>query len=79
VVSGTILLILPCLASNKELYFRIPDDRYQLLWIPELSLSGKEIKIDFFTSDLTGEFEICIEGFSEEQKPISIRKSIYVK
>ena len=65
--------------SNKKAYSRIPDDRYQLLWIPQLNLLEKEVKIDFFTSDVTGEFEICIEGFLGKQKPISIRKSLYVK
>lgn len=47
---------------------RIPDYRYQLLWIPTIKIDEKEIS--FYTSDLEGEYEIVIEeitstGFSK--------------
>jgi len=52
---------------------RIPDDRLQLLWMPHLKVSEKVTTLDFFTSDVSGEFEICIEGFSSKQEPVSIK------
>ncbi len=58
---------------------RIPDDRMQLVWIPNLKVTEKKTTIDFFTSDITGDFEICIEGFTSEQKPVSIRSYFSVK
>ena len=58
---------------------RIPDDRYQLLWIPDLDNYKNEEKIEFFTSDVIGEFEINIEGFTLDGKPVSIKKTINVE
>lgn len=52
---------------------RIPDDRLQLLWMPSLKVSEKVTTLDFFTSDVSGEFEICIEGFSSKLEPVSIK------
>ncbi|TDN78556.1 hypothetical protein DET49_1453 [Salegentibacter sp. 24] len=49
---------------------RIPDYRYQLLWNPIIKLIEKEII--FYTSDLNGKFEINLEGFTSEGKPVSI-------
>ncbi|MEC4003067.1 hypothetical protein OX283_000215 [Flavobacterium sp. SUN052] len=49
---------------------RIPDYRYQLLWLPEFNYN-LENQISFFTSDKTGTFEIEIEGFTDDGNPIS--------
>ncbi len=49
---------------------RIPDYRHQLLWLPEVLLSEDAKQVSFFTSDVTGNFEIILEGFSNEGKPI---------
>lgn len=57
---------------------RIPDYRYQLLWLPELICSNNDTIITFFTSDKTGTFEIAIEGFSKEGNPISMKEYIKV-
>lgn len=57
---------------------KLPDDRLQLLWMPNLRPSTDKINIDFFTSDVSGEFEIQIEGFTEENHPVTIRESIFV-
>ena len=58
---------------------RLPDDRLQLLWIPELKVGQDEYQIDFFTSDVSGEFEIRLEGITDDKKPVSVRKSIFVE
>lgn len=52
---------------------RIPDYRVQLLWQPEVSWSGDGYETNFFTSDVTGIFEIVLEGFSDEGKFISVK------
>jgi len=58
---------------------RIPDYRSQLLWEPNLNLNKKTQILSFFTSDNDGDYEICIEGFTKEGKPISLKEIIHVK
>lgn len=58
---------------------RIPDDRLQLLWVPRLKVTEKVSTLDFFTSDVIGEFEISIEGFTSNQEPVSIQRIFSVK
>lgn len=57
---------------------RILDFRYQLLWEPNLKLNGNMTVIDFFTSDITGNYEIRLEGFTVYGNPVSLRKVISV-
>lgn len=66
-------------AATKMETERIPDFRHQLLWEPDFKLTSDEIKIDFFTSDVTGNFEICLEGFTFKGEPISLREVIQVE
>lgn len=58
---------------------RIPDYRSQLLWLPNVEVTGEETDINFYTSDLSGEFEINLEGFTDEGRPVSLRSTIQVK
>ncbi|MFH6961574.1 hypothetical protein ACHRVK_03200 [Flavobacterium plurextorum] len=58
---------------------RIPDYRYQLFWEPTLSLDKKEENLSFYTSDLKGDFEVVLEGFTDDGKPVYITKNITVK
>lgn len=58
---------------------RIPDYRNQLLWLPNFKLDKKEKAIEFFTSDNKGDYEICLEGFTNEGKPVSLKEIITVK
>ena len=58
---------------------RIPDYRHQLLWIPKVDLSDTNSKIQFYTSDVSGKFEITLEGFSASGKPVFIKETIEVK
>ncbi len=57
---------------------RIPDFRTQLYWNPNLILSD-ENTISFYTSDVSGVFEIEITGITQEGKPISARKKFKVE
>jgi hypothetical protein len=52
---------------------RIPDYRVQLLWQPEIRLTGNTYETIFFTSDVSGIFEMVLEGFSDEGKFISVK------
>jgi hypothetical protein len=49
-----------------------PDYRTQLYWKPSLNSTDEEIS--FYTSDIAGDFEIEIEGFTNSGIPISLRK-----
>ena len=64
---------------TSDLNSRIPDYRYQLLWQPEVKLEKKEQTISFFTSDIIGDFEITIEGFSDTGIPVYASTIIKVK
>lgn len=54
--------------SNKEVQARIPDYRIQLFWEPNVQFSGGSYSTTFYTSDVSGTYEISIEGFSEDGK-----------
>ncbi|WP_395059277.1 hypothetical protein [Flavobacterium sp.] len=49
---------------TKKDYSRIPDYRHQLIWIPDLKADNKEIS--FYTSDISGVFEIVLEGIDSK-------------
>lgn len=60
--------------GNKDTLSRIPDYRVQLLWQPNLTLSTENEDLSFFTSDVSGKFEITLEGFTDEGKFVSIKE-----
>ena len=64
---------------NGTKFDRIPDFRNQLLWHPNLTLNSEENQISFYTSDNIGDFEISIEGFTENGEPVTIKEFITVK
>ncbi len=57
----------------------IPDYRYQLLWEPNLLVDTSKMTIDFFTSDVSGKFEIRLEGFTYKGESVSLSKIIVVE
>lgn len=65
--------------TDKSKTERIPDYRYQLLWLPQLTLTGSENPISFYTSDVTGTFEITLEGFTDQGIPISLKDTFEVQ
>nr|WP_299385483.1 hypothetical protein [Allomuricauda sp.] len=58
---------------------RIPDFRHQLLWIPNLDLSSGSKTLDLYTSDVAGEYELILEGFSSIGKPVSVKRRFTVQ
>ncbi|MNF25146.1 hypothetical protein D3C84_57550 [compost metagenome] len=65
--------------ADKAKYERIPDYRNQLLWLPELTLNHDKKTISFYASDVSGTFEIILEGFTDKGIPISLKETIEVK
>ncbi|MBW8242787.1 hypothetical protein K1F50_08250 [Muricauda oceani] len=58
---------------------RIPDYRRILLWEPHFEIIGEDLQFEFYTSDLTGDFEVVLDGFTTYGKPISVYETINVK
>jgi hypothetical protein len=58
---------------------RIPDFRSQLLWKPDVNFNEEETVLEFFTSDISGVFEIELQGFTEKGKPVTVKKIITVE
>jgi hypothetical protein len=57
---------------------RIPDFRRELLWVPNYTIDGKEQPLECYASDILGDYEIVLEGFTSYGKPISIKKTFTV-
>jgi len=58
---------------------RIPDYRRILFWEPHIEVEETDLQFEFYTSDLTGEFEVVLDGFTTYGKPIAVYKTIIVK
>ena len=61
--------------SNSTDHKRIPDFRYQLFWNPEAKLNDTN---SFYTSDLSGTFEIRLEGFTKNGLPVTLKETFEV-
>ncbi|WP_136465698.1 carboxypeptidase-like regulatory domain-containing protein [Flagellimonas onchidii] len=65
--------------KDVETQIRIPDFRHQLLWEPNLDLSKEKNEIKFYTSDVPGEYELVVEGFTSNGNPVSVKQKFIVK
>lgn len=45
---------------------RIPDNRVQLLWNPTLEIENTSKEVSFYTSDVTGTFEVVLKGYTPQ-------------
>lgn len=66
--------------TNEGEFSRIPDFRSQVYWNPRIVVDEESNTktYEFYTSDLEGEYELILEGFTSYGKPISIREKIEV-
>lgn len=61
----------PAYINEEDKQSRIPDYRHTLLWLPEVSTNrSSSLAIPFSTSDLAGEFQITVEGLTEDGRII---------
>ncbi len=68
----------PNYTVENESLKRIPDYRTQLLWVPNLELKKENNTIEFYTSDVIGDFEIVLEGYSANGDYIKFKRVIQV-
>lgn len=57
----------------------IPDYRQQLLWKPQVRFDDEVLNFEFYTSDVSGNFLIELEGFTDTGRPISLTEIIVVE
>ena len=57
----------------------LADQRAQLFWNPDILVKDGKIEFDFYTSDVSGTYEVTVEGIAENGNPISVRKKILVE
>lgn len=66
-------------AFNPNKNHRTPHYEPLIYWNPMIKHKGGQIDLSFYTSEVTGVFEIRVEGVTKSGKPISKRKYIEVK
>lgn len=59
--------------NDKTTFSRIPDFRVQLLWQDNVAIEEEEFSTSFYTSDVSGSFEIIFEGYTDEGIFISVK------
>ncbi|WP_075341283.1 hypothetical protein [Tenacibaculum agarivorans] len=63
--------------EHNKINMQVPDYRTQLYWDPNVDSTKNEIV--FYTSDVTGEFQIEIKGFTPKGDPLSFKEYFSVK
>jgi len=66
-------------AKGGTLYNEVPDYRNLLYWKPNVKVGETDMEFEFSTSDLKGEFEVILDGFTSYGKPIFTKSSIVVE
>jgi len=59
-------------------FSRIPDYRNLLFWKPHVVVDKNSYEFEFFTSDVEGEYEVMLNGFTSYGKPITLTKTFKV-
>jgi hypothetical protein len=69
----------PEYSPGKKELDRVPDYRVQLYWNPGVSVTKEQVTtLEFYTSDVVGDFEILVEGFSMDGVLVSTRDVLSV-
>jgi hypothetical protein len=87
---GTVIIDYEGLQTKKEFFSpkydsqpaqqnRLPDLRNLLLWVPDCTIDNTSHTIDFYSSDLTGNFQIIMQGLTADGKPIYETSTFKVK
>lgn len=61
--------------ETSNMLSRIPDYRYQLLWKPNIIFENSDMTIPFYTSDISGDYEIILEGITDTGKFVHFYKT----
>jgi hypothetical protein len=70
----------PQYSDQKQRESRIPDRRNLLHWLPKVTLSKEgRRQLEFYTSDLTGDYTIVIEGLTKNGFAGSTEQTFTVK
>lgn len=65
-------------SKEDSTFNRIPDYRNLLFWRPQLLIEDSSYDFEFYTSDLEGEYEIILNGFTSYGKPLTVIEKIKV-
>ena len=65
--------------SKDENLEKIPDYRYQLCWKPNVTEISSQKAFEFYTSDVSGNYKITIEGITKSGESVSMENYIFVK
>lgn len=69
----------PDYSSEERMQSRIPDFRNTLYWNPSVQLdTDGNYMVEFWSSDLPGDYEINIQGVTDKGKTVSSRKIITI-
>lgn len=64
--------------NSTKVFSTIPDYRHLLVWEPSVGITTSNTPFSFYTSDVTGEYVVLIEGFTQFGVPISVKKELTV-
>jgi len=56
----------PVYNTNRQTQSRLPDFRNVLYWSPDVRAGGKPTPVEFYTSDLPGEYLVVVQGLSAD-------------
>jgi hypothetical protein len=68
----------PQYETQKARESRLPDQRYLLYWNPAIQVKGK-VQINFYTSDVPGDYSVVVEGLTKEGIPGTATATFKVK
>ncbi len=65
--------------NEGHTYKQIPDYRSLLFWQPHVELGEGQLEFECFASDIPGEYEVVVDGFTTYGKPISFYQTITIQ
>jgi hypothetical protein len=69
----------PRYENDTQLKSRLPDQRTALQWIPSVYAKSGKASLNFFTSDITGNFVISVQGITQNGLPVFQSSNFTVK
>lgn len=64
---------------SKNSFEKIPDYRYQLCWEPNITEISSQKPLEFYTSDISGNYKIILEGITTTGESVYMENYIKVK